>query len=193
VSGRPSDATAGIALREPADPSALPLDFLPFEERAVRRDGVRLFNVLYQDGALAHLVDGGGARLRVKYDPRDLSAVYVELPAGEHVRVPYADLGRPAVTLWEHRLAAKRLRAEGWRTVDEHAIFAAVEEQRRVLADACGRSRTVRRAVARIDLAAGSAAGSVVSSGKGRGTEGQDAEARVQMPRDGETSGVEFW
>ena len=185
-------AVAGITVREPADPSALLLDFLPFEERAVRRDGVRLFNVHYQDGALAHLVDAGGARLRVKYDPRDLSVVYVELPAGEHVRVPYADLGRPTVTLWEHRLAAKRLRAEGWRTVDEHAIFAAIEEQRRVLADAYGRSKTARRAVARIGLA-GSGGVSAVSSGEGQGTEGQDAEARVPMPQDGETSGVEFW
>ncbi|MBV1800328.1 Mu transposase C-terminal domain-containing protein [Siccirubricoccus sp. G192] len=96
------EGTHGLDLRPPADAGALLLDFLPFEERLVRRDGVRLFNVLYQDGALAHLVDRGGARVRVKYDPRDLSAVFVELPTGDHVRVPYADLGRPPVTLWEH-------------------------------------------------------------------------------------------
>ena len=90
--GRITDLT----LRAPADADTLLLDFLPFEERTVRRDGVRLFNVLYQDGALAHLVDGGGGRRRVKYDPRDLSAVFVELPTGDHIRVPYADIGRPA-------------------------------------------------------------------------------------------------
>jgi putative transposase len=113
------EQTADLVLRAPTDAEALLLDFLPFEERTVRRDGVRLFNVLYQDGALAHLVDGGGGRLRVKYDPRDLSAVFVELPTGDHIRVPYADIGRPAVTLWEHRLAIKRLHEEGRRTVDE--------------------------------------------------------------------------
>ncbi len=143
------EGTAGHEMRMPADPDALLLDFLPFEERAVRREGIRLFNVLYQDGALAHLVDAGGARSRVKYDPRDLSAVFVELPAGDHIRVPYADLGRPAVTLWEHRLASKRLHEEGHRTIDEHAIFMAIEEQRSVLAQACDRSKAARRALAR--------------------------------------------
>lgn len=83
-----AEGVTGLALREPADAAALLLDFLPFEERAVRRDGVRLFNVLYQDGALVHLVDAGGGRRRVKYDPRDLSAVFVELATGDHVRVP---------------------------------------------------------------------------------------------------------
>ena len=84
--GRPPAAAwaaviSGVTVRMPADPALL-LDFLPFEERVIRRDGVRLFNVLYQDGALAHIVNGGGAKLRVKYDPRDLSAVFVELPGG---------------------------------------------------------------------------------------------------------------
>src|SRR5271166_1311585 len=128
-----AEGVRGMTLRAPVDPDALLLDFLPFEERVVRRDGVRLFNVLYQDGALAHIVNAGGGKLRVKYDPRDLSAVFVELPEGDHVRVPYADIGRPAVTLWEHREASKRLHEEGRRSVDEHAIFAAIEEQRHVL------------------------------------------------------------
>ncbi|MBV8912240.1 MAG: Mu transposase C-terminal domain-containing protein, partial [Acetobacteraceae bacterium] len=44
---------AGMTVREPADGDAVSLDFLPFEERVVRRDGVRLFNIAYQDGALA--------------------------------------------------------------------------------------------------------------------------------------------
>ena len=90
---------------EPVAAGELLLDFLPFEERVVRRDGVRLFNILYQDGALAPLVERGFGKVRVKYDPRDLSAVFVELPAGEHVRVPYADLGRLPITRWEHREA----------------------------------------------------------------------------------------
>ncbi len=132
--------TAGKKTREPADAEALLLDFLPFEERMIRRDGVRLFSIFYQDGALAHLVDTGPGKLRVKYDPRNLEALFVELPTGEHVRVPYADLRRQPITKWEHREAARQIRTEGRRTMDEHAIFAAVEEQRRVLAEAQGRT-----------------------------------------------------
>ncbi len=182
----------GMTVRAPAEPEALLLDFLPFEERAIRRDGVRLFNVLYQDGGLAHIVNDGGARLRVKYDPRDLSAVFVELASGEHVRVPYADIGRPAVTLWEHRLACKRLREAGRRTVDEHAIFAAVDEQRRVLAEEHERGKAARRAVVRGELAAAAA----TRGNAPRAADpvpGEDPEARVPMPGEDAMSGVEFW
>ncbi len=114
-----ADGASSVTLRDGADAAGLLRDFLPFEERIVCRDGIRLFNILYQDGALAHLVDHGVGKLRVKYDPRDLSAVFVELPAGEHVRVPYADLGRLPITLWEHREVTRRLRTEGRRSVDQ--------------------------------------------------------------------------
>ncbi|WP_428390972.1 Mu transposase C-terminal domain-containing protein [Lichenicoccus sp.] len=183
------EGASGATPRVPADAAALLHDFLPFEERIVRRDGVRLFGVIYQDGALAHLVDHGPGKMRVKYDPRDLSAVFVELPAGDHVRVPYADLGRPPITLWEHREATRMIRAEGRRTVDEHAIFAAVAEQRRVLLEAQSRSKAARRAVARLDLADRTPP----PKRDGPGTQTQDTEAKVPMPREGETSGVEFW
>jgi len=181
-------ATAGMALREPADADALLLDFLPFKERIVRREGVRLFSIFYQDGALAHLVDTGPGKLRIKYDPRNLEAVFVELPNGGHVRVPYADLRRRPITLWEHREATRRLRFEGRRTVDEHAIFEAVEEQRRVLAEAQEHSKAARRLAARTGMAQQSALPL-----RPEVEADPDTEARVPMPREGEASGVEFW
>ena len=150
------------------------------------------FGIVYQDGALAHLVDHGVGKLRVKYDPRDLSAVFVELPGGEHVRVPYADISRQPITLWELREAVQRLRQEGRRSVDEHAIFASIAEQRRVLMEAQSRSKAARRAVARIDRAERPSS-SVNPAQEGQGRDDQDGEARVPMPLDGETSGVEFW
>jgi len=181
-------ATAGMALRAPADADALLLDFLPFEERIVRREGVRLFSIFYQDGALAHLVDTGPGKLRIKYDPRNLEAVFVELPGGGHVRVPYADLRRRPITLWEHREATRRLRFEGRRTVDEHAIFEAVEEQRRVLGEAQEHSKAARRLAARTGMAQQSALPL-----RPEVEADPDTEARVPMPREGEASGVEFW
>ncbi len=187
-----TEAVAGAPMRHPADADALLLDFLPFEERLVRRDGIRLFSIFYQDGALAHLVDQGAGKLRVKYDPRDLSAVFVELPAGDHVRVPYADLGRRPITLWEQREATQRLRTAGIRTVDEHAIFTAVEEQRRVLMEAQNASKVARRAVARLRPGGdGPLMPDRAEPGEGRGE--RDAEAKVPMPVERETSGVEFW
>ena len=172
----------------PSDAAGLLLDFLPFEERLVRRDGVRLFSILYQDGALAHLVETGPGKLRVKYDPRDLACVFVELPTGGHVRVPYADIGRRPITLWEHREASRTLHAAGRRSVDEHAIFAAVEQQRQVLAEAQHRSKRARRAVARAGLREPE-----MQARRPAGEGAQDSEARVPTPLAGQTSGVEFW
>jgi putative transposase len=145
--------TAGVAAREvrlPRDPAAFVLDFLPFQERVIRREGVRLFNVTYFDGALAPLLDGDGQTYRIKYDPRNMSAVFVELPTGGHLRVPCANLGRPAVTLWEQRTATQTLRAEGRAGVNETAIFAAIKAQRAVLAEAQVNSKAARRATARL-------------------------------------------
>lgn len=187
-----ADGVSSMNLRDPADAAALLLDFLPFEERVIRRDGVRMFGIVYQDGALAHLVDHGPGKLRVKYDPRDLSAVFVELPSGDHVRVPYADLSRQPITLWEHHEAVRRLRAQGRRSVDEHAIFAAVAEQRQTLLEAQSRSKAGRRALAR-GVNAERATTSSKPKREGQGGQLYDDDAKVPMPAEGEASGVEFW
>jgi hypothetical protein len=136
---------AAHAVRLAADPTAFVLDFLPFEERVIRRDGVRLFNVTYFHGALAPLLDRHARKRRIKYHPRDMSAVFIELPTGGHLRLPCADLGRPAVTLSEQRTATRTLRAEGHANVDDAAVFAAISTQRRGLAEA-QRRRPARRA-----------------------------------------------
>lgn len=186
------DATARTELRLPVDPAALQLDFMPFEERVVTRNGVRLFNIFYQDGALAHLVDAGGVRARVKYDPRDLSAVFVELRDGNYVRVPYADLRHPPVTLWEHREACRRLRDEGRRSVDEHAIFQAVAEQRHILDEARKLTKAERRKATRSDLALMAARRGTSDAGPIADPPANDPDAKVPMPGDG-GSDVEFW
>jgi hypothetical protein len=58
-------------------------------------------------------------KCRIKYHPHNMSAVFVELPTGGHLRLPCADLGRPATTLWEQRAAPsagipRAMRAEPW-------------------------------------------------------------------------------
>jgi len=140
-----ADGIAATAFRLPQDQNAFVLDFLPWEERVIRRDGVHLFRIAYYDGALAHLIGEPGRTVRVKYDPRDLGAVFVELPGSGHVRAPYADLAHPPISLWEHREAVRRLREAGRRTVDERAIFEAVDEQRRILAEAGAATKAARR------------------------------------------------
>ena len=106
----------------PKDPAEFFLDFLPFKERAIRRDGVRLFNLRYWDDVLSPWAGRLRRRLRIKYDPRDLSRVFVEDPDGGHWPVRIADLSRPRITLAEHRQAQAVLRARGRSLVDERLI-----------------------------------------------------------------------
>ncbi len=83
--------------------------------------------------------------LLVKYDPRNLSRVYVRDPNGRHWPVPYANLGQPPVALWELEEARKELRKEGGRALAEKTIFASIAEQRRIVNDAARSSKQRRR------------------------------------------------
>lgn len=131
--------------RHPHDEDQFLQDFLPFEERSIRRDGVHLFGLRYWDDVLSPWAGRLGRRLRIKYDPRDLSCVFVEGPDGAHWPVRYANLGRPRITLGEHRLALAALKRRGVQLVDEQVIFDAVEAQRRLLEAAASNTRSARR------------------------------------------------
>ena len=88
--------------------------------------------------------------LLVRRDPRDLSRVFVLDPLdGGYLEVPTRDLSRPAISLWEHRLARRRLRARHRGEVDEAALFAAVEEMRAAERHAARLTRSARRDRAR--------------------------------------------
>lgn len=52
-----------------------------------------------------------------------ISRVFVTAGRGEYLEVRYADMRRPAISLFEHRAALQAIRAEGQRTVSEAMIF----------------------------------------------------------------------
>lgn len=139
-------------LRLPHDPGQFHKDFLPFEERFVRRDGIHLFGLRYWDDVLSPWA-GRGQRVRVRYDPRDLSRVQVEGADNFAWTVHFADLRRPRITLGEHRLALAALRARGVQAVNEDLIFSTIAEQRRLLGDAVKKTKTARRTAERNERA----------------------------------------
>jgi putative transposase len=138
------------ALRLPADEERFLLDFLPFEMRRVRREGIKLFHVFYWHGALATLVANSVHKFPIKYNPLNLSAVYLELPGGEHVTVPLRDKRRPAITKFEHDQALRALRERGRTAVDEQMLFEMVSTQRRIVLRAVEKTRGARRSTQRI-------------------------------------------
>lgn len=63
----------------------------------------------------------------MRYDPRDLSTVYLEQPQARHLAVPLRDLGAPALSLWE--LKAIRRSRWGPRNLEDPAVLRRALEQ----------------------------------------------------------------
>ena len=124
------------------------IDFLPLEHRMIRRDGVSLHSIHYWSNILRAWI-GEPHKAIVRYDPRDLSRLYLLAPDGQYYDMHYRKLRRPPISLWEHRLALKRLRDEGRQTVDENAVFRAIEIMRSIADEATNASKTARRQRAR--------------------------------------------
>lgn len=128
----------------PDHPEQFAISFLPFEQRTLRRDGLHLFNIRYWDPVLPAIVRPGEPVL-VRYDPRNLSKVYVPGPDGRYHPIPYADLGMPPISLWEQRAAMTKLHREGMSAPAQAAMFRAVLEQRALVDEAMSKSRIARR------------------------------------------------
>jgi len=121
-------------------------DFLPEERRLIRRDGIRMFNIFYWSNILTPLAGRSEKPVLVKYDPRDLSRIYLrDEESGDYWDIPYRDLRLPPISLWEQQAATKQLHAEGRSVLDEETLFEIVEEQRR-LEEGARKSTRARRA-----------------------------------------------
>jgi putative transposase len=115
-----------VGPRLPKDISRFRLDFLPLQRRVIGREGIELFGLKYSCASLAQEVDLGCKRV-VRYDPRDLSHVYLEQPQARHLAVPLRDPGAPALSLWELK-AVKRSRWSPQNVEDPDVLRRAVEQ-----------------------------------------------------------------
>lgn len=83
--------------------------------------------------------------MTIRYDSRYLGRIYLLGPDGNYYDLSYRDLRRPPISLWEHRLALKRVREDGRAMVDEAAIFRTIEAMRTIADGAVLASKTARR------------------------------------------------
>ena len=132
-------------LRMPADRLRFWVSFLPEEERSLRPDGIYLHGLRYWSPALAADVGRQEEKLIVKYDPRDLSRVFVRRPSGTFVEARYSDVTLPSITLSEAKAASRALRAKGRREVDTRVLVRAAMAQRAIVEGATKRNRPGRR------------------------------------------------
>jgi len=132
-------------LRHPPDKGEFLLDFLPAVPRLVQKDGIHFHKLRYWASVLSPWAGRLKEPLLVKYDPRNLSRVYVRDLNGKHWAIPYSDLGQPPIALWELLEARKRLHESAVRTETEQAIFNSILEQRRIVKTAMNNSQQRRR------------------------------------------------
>jgi putative transposase len=131
--------------RLPENADKFLITFLPGDWRTVTREGIELFSLRYQSSDLYPFIQPD-RRYMVRYDPRNISSVYLEIPTG-HLKVPLCEPCVPAFSLWEWREIKRRLGHEG-RSRD---LIRIAEETRanRILieskANEKGRWRDVRR------------------------------------------------
>lgn len=144
-------------VRHPYDLAGFMIDFLPSVDRLVRLDGIHLFGLRYWDDVLSIWAGRLDRPLRVSYDPRDLSRIFVRAPDGTRWPIRFADLRRPPITLGEHRRARTALRERGLALVDEQLIFETIEAQRALVEEATLRTRAARQLVEKRERALGAA------------------------------------
>ncbi len=137
----------------PDQPEQFALSFLPFERRTLRRDGLHLFNIRYWDSVLPVIVKPGES-VFVRYDPRNLSKIYVAGSDERYHPIPYADLTLPPITLWEQRAAMAKLRGDGDNAPAQAKMFEAVLDQRALVEKANSKTKAARRSVQRRNDAA---------------------------------------
>lgn len=126
------------------DPRRFLIDFLPIERRLVRREGVLLNSIHYWSDLLSVWI-GEPKKMIVRYDPRDLSRIYLLGPDGQYYDLAYRDVRRPPISLWEQRLALKRLREQRHAHIDEAAIFRTIDAMREIADQAATTSKVARR------------------------------------------------
>lgn len=152
---RPIDAwsksVSGERTRHPRDPERFYIDFLPFAHRLIRRDGIQLFRIHYWDNVLSPIAGRSDRPYLVRYDPRDLSRVFVKGVAGEgYVSVPYRELARPPISLMEQRAAMKALAEQTRLSLTEEKLFKTVEGQRVLIESARHKTLFARRKAQRV-------------------------------------------
>lgn len=141
----------GTGLPEPVvNERRLRLDFLPSARRTVQREGIFWDKVAYFADSLRPWINarkGGKTQaFTVRRDPRDISRIYFFDPEiKEYLEIPYRDIARPSLSIWEFRDAERFLRAQGRPATNDDKIFAAHAELARIVDTAKTETRKARR------------------------------------------------
>ena len=130
------------------DKKAFLIDFLPIIYRSLRKDGFMLDHIVYYNNTLRPFIANRDqyGKFLIRRDPRDLSRIYVYLEEEKsYLEIPYRSLSHPAISLFEHRLALKKLKTIGKAQVNENSLFKAIDEMRYIVKTSVSKTRAMRK------------------------------------------------
>jgi putative transposase len=137
---------ASTTLRMPKDRMTFWVSFLPDAYRKLRPDGIWIHDLPYWSNALSAEVGRHAGDLLIKYDPRDVSRIFVQHPSSGHfIEARARNLGFPAISLREWRLARKALRQKGRGERDNDQLMRTALAQRQIVADAIAKTAAARK------------------------------------------------
>lgn len=136
------------------DDERLRINFMPFVERTVQNYGVLIDDVHYYHDVLRPWINAPHSefkkhRRKFKFhrDPRDISVLYFyDEIAQRYFPIPYRDTSLPPVSIWELRDGHRRADEKGIPHDNEKAVFALINEQRVIEAEAAEKTKAARRA-----------------------------------------------
>ncbi len=136
---------AQVNLRMPHDRMAFWASFLPEERRMLRPDGIWLHGLPYWSNVLSADLGRAKRDLLVKYDPRDISRIFVQRPSGRFIEARSCDLAFPSISLreWSAAKAKTRAQARGERNTRQWLVTA--QAKRRIVDEAIQRTAQARR------------------------------------------------
>ena len=136
---------ASLALRMPKDRMAFWVSFLPDAHRTLRPDGIWLHEIPYWSNALSWQVGRAKRELLVKFDPRDVSRIFVQHPDGRFIEARARALGFPAISLREWKQARKELGVKGRGERNDEQIIKTALAQRKLIDEAIAKTAAARR------------------------------------------------
>lgn len=142
----------GIPMRV-TDEERLQLDFMPYFERTVQEYGVQNEGVTYWCDAIRRLVHikdpqrpSQKKQFVCRYDPRDISRVWLfDDESRQYIEIPYRNLSRPQISIWELRQAKAKLRQHAKSVTNEVLIFKTIDQMRELVMNEAHKTKSARR------------------------------------------------
>jgi len=152
IEGTDDKPGTGIPMRVPNE-DKLRLDFLPYFERSVQEYGIRFEGIYYWADALKHYIHAKDPSIKklkrkfiCRYNPSSLKKLWMYIEEiDEYVEMPYRDITRPDISLWELKQVKKRLKEKSLSSVNEELIFKCIDTMREIVEEEVTKTKAARK------------------------------------------------